>query len=65
MMTVTREQIRNHKVGWKPLCPCCDNPLTFIYEGASGLISVKCLKCKHTTLIDIDSKEVFKMVKTT
>ena len=44
---------------WKPLCPYCKNPLSFIYpDVTSGHISQKCSRCRKVSLIEIETMRV-------
>ena len=51
------------KLKGKPKCPSCDNPLTFVYEGAKGMLGEKCPRCKQEFLIDTETLDVFRILK--
>jgi len=46
----------------KPLCPVCKTPLLHFFKednpAIAGYLSVKCLACKTTELIDLASMDV-------
>ena len=58
MTTITKNQVKRMKLKGKPRCPKCRNPLTFVYEGATGVIGVKCLRCNCETLVNNETLEV-------
>ncbi len=61
--TIARSEVRKMKLRGKPKCPCCDIPLTFIYEGSTGMSGEKCPRCKQEYLIDTETLEVIKILK--
>ena len=51
------------KLKGKPKCPCCKNPLSYVYEGATGFTSQKCHRCKQEFLVNAETLEVTQIVK--
>ena len=61
--TITKTEVNKMKLKGKPKCPSCDNPLTFVYEGAKGMLGEKCPRCKQEFLIDTETLDVFRILK--
>ena len=60
---ITRSELMNMKLKGKPKCPCCKNPLSYVYEGATGFTSQKCHRCKQEFLVNAETLEVTQIVK--
>lgn len=50
--------VMNLRLKGKPKCPACNLPLTFVFEGTTGFISVKCSRCKKTSMINTETLDV-------
>ncbi|WP_337366560.1 hypothetical protein [Phascolarctobacterium sp.] len=35
--------------------PCCEKEKTIVYDGTSGMVSIKCPNCGHYAIFDYDS----------
>lgn len=56
---LSEDKIKMLKPTWKPPCPYCNNPLSFIYpDVTSGHISQKCSRCRKVSLIEIETMRV-------
>lgn len=56
---LSEDKIKMHQPKWKPPCPYCNNPLSFIYSDVtSGHISQKCSRCRKVSLIEIETMRV-------
>ncbi len=60
---ITRSELMSMKLKGKPKCPLCNNPLTYVYEGAKGFTSQKCHRCKQEFLVDTETLEVRQIIK--
>ena len=49
---VTSTQQAEFSIGWR-FCPVCGNKLYQKIEGCSGILQVKCNKCKETLRLDL------------
>lgn len=60
---VPRSQVfRIMGYGRKPLCPRCGNPLSVVSEGATGFANMKCIRCKKTSIVNLQSLETQEIV---
>ncbi len=62
-MKISESEVQKMKLKGKPKCLTCGNPLSFVYDGAKGYTSMKCLRCKQEFLVNLETLEVKRITK--
>ena len=60
---VTDDGVKRLKLKGKPKCLACGRPLSFIFEGSTGIVGEKCKKCGQEYLVNTETLEVIKVNK--
>ena len=61
---LSEDEIKMLKPKWKPPCPYCNNPLSFVYDDVpKGHISQKCLRCGKISILEIETMQVMPLSK--
>ncbi len=61
---ISEDKIKMLKPKWKPPCPYCNNPLSFVYDDVpKGHISQKCLRCGKVSILEIETMQVMLLPK--
>lgn len=59
---ITKKEVSQLRLKGKPKCQCCNNPLSYVYEGSEGLIGEKCSRCGESFVVNTKTLEVFKIL---